>query len=166
MGKVSMAGSAMSASTWNFSSTEATPKNWSNFSVSITTPNGLTVAWITKHRPSSKRNGLPRSWGLCPQTPRVFGLLGHPRGRKTKGRVKDSAPRYGHRSRRSGRSPALPYPPLRYLILPRGTRVVYDVVQIGSSNISIGTYFGGRPGSKRLFVFDVYCASGRTPIVI
>jgi putative transposase len=51
--------------------------------------------------------------GALPPNPRVFRFLGHPRGRKTKGRVPDSAPRYGHRSRRSGRSPALPYPPLR-----------------------------------------------------
>jgi putative transposase len=77
------------------------------------TPSGLIAAWNIKPRRSSKRSGRLLSWGLCPQTPRVFRLLGHPKGRKTKGRACGSAPRYGHRTRRSGRSPALPYPPLR-----------------------------------------------------
>jgi len=79
----------------------------STTSASTTTPHGHTAVWITKRPPSSKRSGPRLSWGPCPQPPRVFRLLGPPRGRKTKGRAcSSSALRYGHRGRRSGRSPA------------------------------------------------------------
>ena len=53
------------------------------------------------------------SRGRCPQTPGVYRLRGHRMGRndKRKGRAICPAHLYGHPPRRSGRSPAWPYPP-------------------------------------------------------
>ncbi|MGQ9688898.1 MAG: integrase core domain-containing protein, partial [Desulfobaccales bacterium] len=51
--------------------------------------------------------------GALPPLPRSLTLLGPPAGRKKMGRAFCPAQPYGRLSRRSGRSPALPYPPLR-----------------------------------------------------